>query len=458
MNVLSLDRNDVPEAIKKGNVTICVVGGGYVGLPFAALYADLGAKVFVCNRDQKKVDITNAGKTYIYEIGLDDLVKSAVSKGNLIATTDVKDAVSKSDIIFITVGTPVKERGFLDDSQIREAAKTIGFGLKKGSLVVLRSTVNPGTTENVLLPILEETSDMKLDDFGLADAPERLQEGKALEGLKTEATVIGGYRFHKKSAEITAGVFDILKVPVSIVSYPTTSEFSKFVWNYLLDSAISDAQIIAQICEKIGVDFMEVRNTANTDPRIRMMVAGPGSGGSCFPKDVTAMFALAKKSGIEQNSLKAVELVRIINGRVMAEHVVSLVESVLAEKGIKMENAEIGALGIAFKGETDDTRESPALKVIDILKKKCGSVSAYDPFVKNIKIADGFRITTNWQETVKNKDCCVILTDHEEFFKISPEEIKKNLRNNCLVDSRHIINPEVARKLFVYRGVGRGTR
>ncbi len=457
MDVLSLDRKDVPEAIKKGDVTMCVVGGGYVGLPFAALYADLGAKVFVCNRDQKKVDTTNAGKTYIYEIGLDALVKNAVAKGKLTATTNVEDAVSKSDIIFITVGTPVKEDGFLDDSQIMEAAKSVGSSMKKGSLVVLRSTVNPGTTENVLLPVLEKASGMKLGDFGLADAPERLQEGKALEGLKTEATVIGGDKFHKKSAEITAGVFDMLDVPVNIVSYPATSEFSKFVWNYLLDSAISDAQIIAQMCEKIGVDFMEVRKTANLDPRIRMMVAGPGSGGSCFPKDVTAMFALAKKIGIEQNSLKAVELVRVINGLVMAEHVVSLVESALGEKGIAMKNAEIGVLGMAFKGETDDTRESPALKVINILQKKCKLVQAYDPFVKAVKNND-IKIVPTWQAAVKNKDCCVILTDHKEFSRISPEELKKNLRNNCLVDSRHIIDVDTARKLFVYRGVGRGTR
>ncbi|MBI4168283.1 MAG: nucleotide sugar dehydrogenase [Candidatus Aenigmarchaeota archaeon] len=455
MNVLSLDRKDVPDAIKKGDVTICVVGGGYVGLPFAALYADLGAKVFVCNRDQKKVDTTNAGKTYIYEVGLDNLVKSAVSKGNLVATTNVEDAVAKSDIIFITVGTPVTQEGFLDDSQIRAAAKSIGSSMKKGSLVVLRSTVNPGTTENVLLPVLENSSGMKLGEFGLADAPERLQEGKALEGLKTEATVIGGNKFHTKSAEIAAGVFDMLGVPVSIVSYPATSEFSKFVWNYLLDSAISDAQIIAQICEKLGIDFMEVRNTANTDPRIRMMVAGPGSGGSCFPKDVTAMFAMAKKLGIEQNSLKSVELVRIINGHVMAEHVASLVEAVLKEKNIALKDASIGALGLAFKGETDDTRESPALRVIDILKKKCGSVEAYDPFVKNV---EGISITKTWQDAIKNKDCCVILTDHKEFFRIPPEELKKNLRNNCLVDSRHIIDIGAARKLFIYRGVGRGAR
>ncbi|MBI1971712.1 MAG: nucleotide sugar dehydrogenase [Candidatus Aenigmarchaeota archaeon] len=457
MDVLSLERKDVPDAVKNGRLVMCVVGGGYVGLPFAALYADLGARVFVCNRDQKKVDTTNAGKTYIYEAGLDELVKRAVSKGNLIATTDVAAAVSKSDIIFITVGTPVNPDGFLDDSQIREAAKSVGAALKKGSLVVLRSTVNPGTTENMLLPVIEQESGMKLGDFGLADAPERLQEGKALEGLKTEATVVGGEKFHKKSAEITAGVFDALKVPVSIVSYPATSEFSKFVWNYLLDSAISDAQIIAQICEKLGIDFMEVRNTANLDNRIRMMVAGPGSGGSCFPKDVAAMYALAKKLGIEQNSLKAVELVRTINGRVMAEHVASLVESALREKGIAPKDAEIGVLGIAFKGETDDTRESPALKVMEILKRACKSVSAYDPFVGSVK-TDGLSVKSTWQEALKDKDCCVILTDHKEFSRIPPGEIKKILRNNCLVDSRHIMDPSTARKLFIYRGVGRGTR
>ncbi len=458
MNALDMNRNDVPDAIKKGSITLCVVGGGYVGLPFAALYADLGAKVFVCNRDAKKVEMTNAGKTYIHEVGLDELVKNAVSKGNLTATSDTAGAVSKSDIIFITVGTPVKEDGFLDDSQVKDVARTIGSSMKKGSIVVLRSTVNPGTTENVLLPVLEESSGMKLGDFGLADAPERLQEGKALEGLKNEATVVGGYRFHKKSAEITAGVFDILNVPISIVADPTTSEFSKFVWNYLLDAAISNAQIIAQICEKLGVDFMEVRGTANLDPRIRMMVCGPGSGGSCFPKDVAAMFALAKKLKIEENSVKSVELVRIINGRVMASHVADLVENVLAEKGIKLSEAGVGVLGIAFKGETDDTRESPALKVMEALGKKCRRIDAYDPYVKAVKPIENVNVVNSWQDAVRSKDCAVILTEHKEFGKIKPEELASLLKTRCLVDARHIFDPEIARKLFSYRGVGRGAR
>ncbi|MFH0889597.1 MAG: nucleotide sugar dehydrogenase [Candidatus Aenigmatarchaeota archaeon] len=458
MNVLDMERNDVPAAIKNGKITLCVVGGGYVGLPFAALYADLGAKVFVCNRDVKKVEMTNAGKTYIHEVGLDELVKSAVSKGNLTATTDVSDAVSKSDIIFITVGTPIKEDGFLDDSQVKDVARTIGMSMKKGSLIVLRSTVNPGTTEDVLLPVLEESSGMKLNEFGLADAPERLQEGKALEGLKNEATVVGGYKFHKKSAEITAGVFDILHVPISIVADPTTSEFSKFVWNYLLDAAISNAQIIAQLCEKLGIDFMEVRETANLDPRIRMMVCGPGSGGSCFPKDVTAMFALAKKMGIENNSLKSLELVRVINGRVMAEHVVGLVEEALSDKNLKISESSIGILGIAFKGETDDTRESPALKVMEMLGKKCKRIDAYDPYVKIVKNMDNINIAKSWQDAVKGKDCCVILTEHREFGKIKPGELASLMKTKCLVDARHIIEPDTARKLFSYRGVGRGAR
>ncbi len=458
MNVLELGRSDIPAAIKKGSLTLCIVGGGYVGLPFAALYADYGAKVFVCNRDQTKVGTTNAGKTYIHEAGLDELVKSAVAKGNLIATTDTASAVAKSDIIFITVGTPVKDNGFLDDSQVKEAARTIGLSMKRGSLVVLRSTVSPGTTEGVLLPVLEESSGMKLGEFGLADAPERLQEGKALEGLKNEATVVGGYKFHKKSAEITAGVFDILNVPISIVADPTTSEFSKFVWNYLLDAAISNAQIVAQLCEKLGVDFMEVRNTANTDPRIRMMVAGPGSGGSCLPKDVTAMFALAKKLGMEENSLKSIELVRVINGRIMAAHVANLVEDALKEKGLKLPESLVGVLGMAFKGETDDTRESPALKVMEILGKRCKRIDVYDPYVKAAKPVENVNIVKSWQDAVRDKDCCVILTDHKEFGKIKPGDIEALMKTKCLVDARHVLDPEVARKLFSYRGVGRGTR
>ncbi len=452
--ILEKTREEVPTLLKNGKITICIVGGGYVGLPSGVLFADLGANVIVCNRTKEKNDALNSGKAYIKEAHMDEMLEDVVRRKRLYATSDVESAVSKSDVILITVGTPLNKDGVLDDAQVRDASASVGKGLRKGSLVMLRSTVNPGTTEKVVLPIIEKTSGMRLGEFGLCDVPERLQEGKAIENLKTDSIVIGGYKFHQKSCEIAAGLFDILKVPIEIVSTPTASELSKLVWNYLLDSSVANAQIISQICEKIGADVMEIRKNANLDPRIRMMVPGPGTGGPCLPKDVTALYNTAKNLGIEKNCLESLRLVRVINGEAMPKHALELVEECLSESGTRLEDAEIGVLGLTFKGNTDDLRESPALKAVREIKGKAKKIEVFDPYVT--KTVEGIDLKKTWQDAVTGKDLCLVLTDHKEFSGITLDGLKNVMRRNCLVDTRHVFNPDEARKLFMYRGIGHG--
>lgn len=453
--LLEKSRKDVPNLLKDGKITVCVVGGGYVGLPSGVLLAGMGANVIVCNRTKEKNDSLNAGKAYIKEAHMDKMLENVVRRKKLYATSDVEAAVSKSDVVFITVGTPLNKYGMLDDTQVKDACASVGKGLKKGSLVILRSTVNPGTTENFVLPILEKNSGLKLGEFGLCDIPERLQEGKAIENLKTDSIVIGGYKFHQKSCEMAAGVFDILGVPIEIVSTPTASELSKLVWNYLLDSSVSNAQIIAHVCEKIGVDVMEIRKTANLDPRIRMMIPGPGTGGPCMPKDVTALYNTAKSLGMEKNCLESLRLVRVINGEVMPKHALELAEECLKEKKIELKNAEIGVLGLTFKGGTDDLRESPALKAVEEIKKIAKRVDVFDPYIRK-DVVDGVGTKLSWQDAMAGKDLCIVLTDHMEFSKIRLDELKKVMRNNCLVDTRHVFAADEARKHFTYRGIGHG--
>ncbi len=453
--LLEKSREEVPMLLKDGKITICVVGGGYVGLPSGVLLADLGANVIVCNRTKEKNDALNAGKAYIKEAHMDEMLERVVKNGRLCATSDVEGSVAKSDVILITVGTPLNKDGVLDDAQVRGACVSVGKGLKKGSLVILRSTVNPGTTERVVLPILEKNSGMRLGEFGLCDVPERLQEGKAIENLKTDSIVIGGFKFQRKSCEIAAGLFDILKVPIEIVSTPTASELSKLVWNYLLDSSVANAQIIAQICEKIGADVMEIRKNANLDPRIRMMIPGPGTGGPCMPKDVTALYNTAKNLGIEKNCLESLRLVRVINGVSMPQHAISLVKECLDEKGIDLKNAEIGVLGLTFKGGTDDLRESPALKAVNEIKNVAKKVDIFDPYIKD-GVVEGANMKRTWQSALENKDLCLVLTDHKEFFGIRLDEMKKIMKGGCLVDTRHVFNADEARKYFTYRGIGHG--
>lgn len=519
--IYGLQHDEIVKAVRSGDVTISIVGLGYVGLPLSALFAAEGAKVIGCDIDPKIVKLLNGGKSHIVEhdvagllnegaeminhtcpncgvrllkyrdetfcpscgrlavvsgygarllqtaarahselVGrrttLDSLVQRAVKAGRLHATTDTTGAVKKSDITLITVGTPLNERNEPNTAAISEASGAIGKGLKKDALVILKSTVSPGTTEGIVKPILEQESGLRAgSDFGLAHMPERIKEGHALLEFRTIPRIVGGV--NQKSGEAAAALFSVFPAPVHVFDSPRVTETSKLFENIYRDVNIALVNELAQICEKIHVDVMKAINAANTDPKTHLLTPGPGVGGYCLPKDT---YYLAHPSQKAHFKPKMILLAREINDG-MAQHVISLVEECFAEMGKKIRGSKVAVLGLAFKGNSGDLRNTPAFPVVGGLMKLGATVSAQDPFAEFDELNQhipNLSLTRDIEGAVKNADCAIILTDHLEYRRIKAADIARIMRKpSALVDTRHIMEKAEATAVeMTYRGIGHG--
>ncbi|HDN01767.1 MAG TPA: nucleotide sugar dehydrogenase, partial [Candidatus Bathyarchaeota archaeon] len=352
---------------------VCVVGLGYVGLPTAVIFASKGFSVIGVDVDREKVMAVNSGRCYIKEHGLDVLLRDAVSKGLLRATTDVVEAVRQRDAVIIAVPTPIKD-GVADLSYLRDALEAVKKGLYRGMLVVIESTIPPGTTIGFAKPLLEESGLRVEEDFYLAHVPERIAPGKAIHELLHEPRIVGsvGTRSTEKALELYRKVNPNL--------YPTdatTAEFVKLIENTFRDLNISFANLLALMAEKLGIDVYEAIRLANTHPRVNIHLPGAGVGGPCLTKDPYMLASLFK----EFWGTQLIELARRIN-EYMPKHAVEVVEKALGDSGLSIRNAEVAVLGAAYKGGVDDTRESPARYIVKELLEKGARVVVYDPYTR----------------------------------------------------------------------------
>lgn len=430
---------------------IGVVGGtGYVGITLACL-ADFGHDVVLVGRTQKKVDLINNGIPPIYEPGLGKILKRNVESGRVHAVVDYKN-IENADVIFICVGTPSREDGSIDLSNIKEAASQIAQNLSKEKyqVVVVKSTVVPGTTMHEIKPILEKYSGKKCgQDFGLCMNPEFLREGVATEDfLNPNKIVIGCY--DDKSYSVVEGVYDGFdkKIP-RIKTNLTTAEIIKYVQNSFLATKISFINQIANLSEKYEepVDIYEVAHAIGLDPRIgpHFLRAGIGFGGSCFPKDVKALIAQGKELGYNLTILE--EIMRV--NKKQPYRAVELTKEVLGN----LKNKNIAVLGLAFKSNTDDMRESPSIPIIKTLVEEGAKIKAYDPQAEeNAKriFGDSIEYCSSIEECVDGVDVCLFLTGWSEFKNLNLSKIK------CpIVDGKRVLDPnEVKKHSLVYRGIG----
>jgi len=432
---------------------ISIIGTGYVGLITGCCFARLGNEVTCVDVIKDKVGSINKAKPPIYEEGLEKIMREVVGK-NLKATTDVLNAVRNSDITFVCVGTPDSDTGGIDLRFVESAAKNVGRALKGKKnyhVVVMKSTVVPGTTDGVLTPILEEESGKKAgEDFGVCMNPEFLREGKAIEDFMTpDRIVIGGIDEDSKAKlrELYEG-FVCPKLETDL----RTAEMIKYASNALLATKISFINEIANICELVGTDVEDVAKGIGLDNRISgaFLKAGAGFGGSCFPKDVKAIIELGNQRGYTPRVLESV----IKTNKKQAYHMVE----VLKEKLGKLEGKRIGLLGLAFKPGTDDIREAPALKMIDLLLLNKAMVVAYDPkAMQNAKGVFGdVKYVRSVEECLKGADACIIATEWDEFKK-DAGFFAKNLKGKVVIDGRRVLSPEKAREAGLdYFGVGYG--
>ncbi len=424
---------------------VCIIGLGYVGLPTAVAFAFKGFNVIGVDIDKDKVEALNNAKCYIKEPDLDIILRDSVSKGLLRATTDAIKAVKQCNAVIIAVPTPVKN-DVADLSYLKDALEVIKKVIHKGMLVIIESTIPPGTTVDFAKPLLEESGLRVEEDFYLAHAPERIAPGKAIHELLHEPRVVGGVgpRSTEKALELYRRVNPNL--------YPTdatTAEFVKLIENAFRDLNIAFTNLLALMAEKLGIDVYEAIRLANTHPRVNIHLPGAGVGGPCLTKDPYMLASLFK----EFWGTRLIELARKIN-EYMPRHTVEIIERALKDVSLSIEGARIAVFGAAYKGGVDDTRESPAKYIVKELLGKGAKVVIYDPYTG--ESFDAERADT-LEDAVKDADVVVIVTDHPEFKNLSLENIAKLVRHKIIVDGRRVVEPHQAVKHgFRYYGIGYG--
>jgi UDPglucose 6-dehydrogenase len=443
---------------------IAILGTGYVGLVAAAVFADRGFQVITSSQDEAKVREINHGKAPFFEEDLDPLVEKTIKEGTLKAVHGREEAVLSSDILFVAVGTPSLMSGEADLRLIKETARAIGTALKEKddyTLVVTRSTVVPSTTRHLVLPLLEEHSGKKAGkDFGVCMSPEFLRQGSAVRDTQSPDSVVIG-ELDKRSGDTLEAfsnqVYAGQDVPVLRMNLES-AELVKYGRNTFLAMNISYINEMARLAETIsGVDIAEVVRGVGADWRINpaFLNAGCGYGGSCFPKDVKALISFARTRGVEPQLLEAVEEVN----EQQAAHMVTIARQ---EMSGTLKGKKIALLGLSFKPGTDDMREAPSIKIANHLYAHEAEIVAYDPkAIPNARerfIRDTIKIeyADSIEACLKDAECCMVLTEWEEFKALSAEVFNRCMKRSFVIDGRRVFDESVRGAVDIYRGIGRG--
>ena len=393
---------------------ICLLGLGYVGLPTAAILAVNGFHVIGVDPKREVVDSINSGEVLLDEVGLKTLVQAAVNSGNLRAQTDPAPA----DAFIIAVPTPIRDDQSADLSYVEQAARSILPHLRPGNLVVLESTVPPGTTSGMLVGILSESGLVPGRDLFVAHCPERVLPGRILAELVQNDRVVGG--IDDESGERAASIYRrIVEGEVLVVS-AVAAELVKLVENASRDVAIAFANEVARISHEQGVDAREVIALANRHPRVNILQPGPGVGGHCIPVDPWFLISAAPEAA------RLIRTAREIND----SQPLWIAERALQELA-GVPDPKVSLWGVAYKGNVDDPRETPALKVLTALEKRGVRVSAVDFHVKRFP-----RELEDLETSVTGADLILLLTDHREFGFLEPEAIGQRMRHRVLFDTR----------------------
>ncbi|MDD4938595.1 MAG: UDP-glucose/GDP-mannose dehydrogenase family protein [Candidatus Omnitrophica bacterium] len=427
---------------------ISIIGTGYVGLVTGACLADLGNTVICADNNKNK--ITNLKKCIIpiYEPGLEELVKINVRKKRLCFTADIKEAVSKSQIIFIAVGTPSLSNGEADLTGVENVARNIALNMTGYRLIVEKSTVPVETGKWVKHTV--STFVKRNIDFDIASNPEFLREGQAINDfMHPDRIVIGAES--KKARELMAALYKPLNAPLVITDIKS-AELIKHASNSFLANKISFINAMSRICEKVGADVMEVAFGMGMDKRIGpgFLSAGIGYGGSCFPKDVDAFIDIAQKLGCDFDLLKAVREVNESQKNMFLKKIKDMLWII--------KDKTIGVLGLSFKPDTDDIRNAPSIDIIRMLQAEGAKIKAYDPSAmeKAAKALDKVKFCKDPYEACKGSDCLLIATEWDEFKELDFTRIKKMLKRPFIIDGRNIYDPAAMKKLgFMYAGIGR---
>ena len=432
-------------------MNICVVGSGYVGLVTGACFAEFGLKVTCVDNDEKKINNLNNGVIPIYEPGLEEMVKKNMKEGHISFTTNLSEAVEKALVIFIAVGTPPKPDGSADLSYVEEVAQSIAENMNGYKVIVTKSTVPVGTGERIR-QIISKSLREKMD-FDIVSNPEFLREGSAIEDFMHPNRVVIGANSDQAMAimkDLYSPLY-LIETPFVLTDVPT-AEMIKYASNAFLATKISFINEIANICELVRADVHKVAIGMGLDNRIgsKFLHPGPGFGGSCFPKDTQAIVQIAKEQGYD---FKIVNAVLDVN-KEQRTKMVEKIKSVLKD----LNGKTIAVLGLSFKPNTDDMRDSPAIDIIEGLKKEGAKIKAHDPvaadeakkIIKDIDYCDGP------YSCAEGADALVIMTEWNQFRILDLQKLKHSLKAPVIIDLRNVYEPPKMRKEgFRYICVGR---
>ena len=442
-------------------MNITIIGTGYVGLVSGTCFSEFGFNVTCVDKDKNKIENLQNGIIPIYEPSLEDLVKKNIIAKRLSFTTSLSKVFKDSDAIFIAVGTPTNANNNKADLKyiynvIREIADLIDIN-DNPKLIVTKSTVPVGTGKEIESYILNYRNELKIGkNFDIASNPEFLREGSAIEDFMRPDRVVCGV-----SSEFAKSILKTLYRPLNLRETPIlftkreTAELIKYASNGFLATKITFINEMADICEKVGADVQDVAKGIGLDGRIgsKFLHPGPGFGGSCFPKDTRALAEIGKESGARTNLIETV--IKVNDSRK-----INMVKKITEAVG-SLENKTIAVLGITFKPNTDDMRESPSLVIVPELLKRAKKVKVYDPVgmnnAKQMAEFDGVIWTENTFSCIENTDVIVIITEWNEFRALDLIKIKKSLNNPIIIDLRNIYKHDSMREAGIkYISVGRG--
>lgn len=430
---------------------IAVIGTGYVGLVTGACFADFGMRVTCVDKDEAKIASIKAGQMPIYEPGLDALVAKNVREGRLDFSTDLRNTVAQSLVVFLAVGTPPSGDGSADMSQIDEVAFEIAKALNGYKVIVTKSTVPVGAASRIKKIIGENRT--TASRFSVAANPEFLREGAAINDFMRPDRVVIGCT-DEEAIAILKDIYSplyLIETPF-VITTPESAEMIKYASNAFLATKVSFINEIARLCELLGADVHDVAKGMGMDVRIgsKFLHPGPGFGGSCFPKDAKALVALGRSVNYDVRIVEAALFVNDLQRRSIIERVRRLVP--------QLEGKTIAILGLAFKPETDDIREAPALKIIEDLLNGGAKVRAYDPAAieKARRILPGIEYCEDEYEAARGSDVLVVVTEWNQFRRLDMPRLKEVMREPNIVDLRNIYEPETMRSEgFNYLGMGR---
>ena len=443
--------------LRTGKITAAVYGLGHVGIPLAIAWLMAGARVIGVDPIKAKVDAVNSGTSPVDEPGASDAINLYVREGRLSATASGSKASEDSDVKLIVVPVELKKDGKTPEMKyLKSAAEAIAAGLKRGDLVILETSVPPGTTRGFLGPLLEKASGLRADeDFGLAYSPERISEGRAIRDIvEAYPKIIGGVG--QRSAKVAATLYRMVcRKGVIVLSSDLAAELEKLLEGIYRDVNIALANEVAGLCRSLGIDFEEARMAANSQPYSHVHRPGPGVGGYCLPIYPGLLMRAANEVGAD---LPLVKLARTINDR-MPGRVKDLIREALDKIGVDLKGANIALLGIAFRADVPDSRKSPTYSLVQELRGVgVTKIKAHDPFVReDQKLAQfGVFLEHELEEAVRGADAVVLLTDHSAYRDLSVSELSRMAEKNiAVIDGRDIIDHRNMPGGSVYVGVGR---